>query len=64
MLELVVWVAMAAIFFLTPTWIIYKRAGLNPWFSFIVFVPYLGIWLSGIVLAVSHWNLNNITKGD
>ncbi len=47
----------AAVLLLYPTWRIFSRAGLNPALSLTVLIPYVGILVGGIILAVSEWNI-------
>ncbi|HBX60951.1 MAG: hypothetical protein CMH17_11890 [Methylophaga sp.] len=61
--ELIIQVIVMAILFLYPVWRIFKRAGLNPAISLTVLLPYTGILLSGIILAVSKWQFDVVTKG-
>ncbi len=46
------------VFFLYPTWRIFKRAGLNPLGSLWIVIPGLGIYIAGLILALSNWKLN------
>lgn len=61
--ELIIQVIVTAIMFLYPVWRIFKRAGLNPAISLTVLIPYIGILLSGIILVVSKWQFDVVTKG-
>lgn len=36
---------------------IYQRAGLNYWFSLLVFIPFVGIYLCAYQLMSHQWNL-------
>jgi hypothetical protein len=38
-----------------PFWRIYRRAGLNPWFSLLVFLPYVGLPAAAVILAFQRW---------
>ena len=38
-----------------PFWRIYRRAGLNPWFSLLVLLPYLGLPAAAAILAFQTW---------
>lgn len=38
-----------------PLWRIFKRAGLTPGFSFLVFVPFIGYLIVGLALALNRW---------
>ena len=46
------------IFVLYPVWRIFRRAGLNPVFSLVVFVPYGGVFIAGLILAFSKWQVS------
>jgi len=60
----IIQVLVVAILFLLPVWKIFKRAGLNPALSLTVLIPFLGLLLSGIILAASSWKLNAIVEGE
>jgi len=45
-------VALLVIF---PCWKIYQRVGLNPALSLLIFIPALGWWIAGAILAFSRW---------
>lgn len=53
-----------AIFLLFPFWRIYKRAGLNPYLTLILFLPVGGILITGIILAASKWNINSASGSE
>ena len=38
-----------------PTWRIFARAGLNPVWSLLIFVPYVGFLVAYVMLAVMRW---------
>ncbi|MBK1696851.1 hypothetical protein CKO21_06285 [Rhodovibrio salinarum] len=38
-----------------PFWRIYRRAGLSPWFSLLVFLPYIGLPAAAAILAFQKW---------
>ena len=38
-----------------PFWRIYTRAGLNPWFSLLVLLPYVGLPAAAAILAFQTW---------
>ena len=40
---------------LHPLWRIFRRAGLSPWPTFLVFVPVFGLPIVGSVLAFRRW---------
>lgn len=40
---------------LIPFWRIYARAGLSPWLSLLVLVPYVGLPAAAAVLAFRPW---------
>lgn len=52
-----------AAFLLPPFWKIYSRAGLNPYLSLTVLIPFFGFIIAGLILAVSDWNIKPQTKG-
>jgi hypothetical protein len=45
-------VALLVIF---PCWKIFRRVGLNPALTLFIFVPGLGWWIAGAILAFSNW---------
>ena len=53
-----------AIFLLFPSWKIFQRAGLNPTLSLCLFIPVLGVLITGIVLSASKWQLTSSTEGE
>lgn len=52
-----------AILFLYPVYRICQRAGVNPLFSLTIFVPFVGILATGVVLSLSKWKLGGSTDG-
>lgn len=40
---------------LVPVWRTYARAGLSPWFSLLVLVPYIGLPVAAAILAFRPW---------
>ena len=44
-----------AVLVIFPCWKIFQRAGLNPALSLFIFVPGLGWWIAGAILAFSKW---------
>jgi hypothetical protein len=40
---------------LYPFWRIYRRVGLNPWYSLLVFLPYVGLPAAAAILAFQRW---------
>jgi hypothetical protein len=38
-----------------PCWKIFQRVGLNPALSLLLFIPALGWWIAGAILAFSEW---------
>jgi hypothetical protein len=52
-------VALLVIF---PCWKIFQRAGLNPALSLFIFVPVLGWWIAGAILAYSKWPAVVVTE--
>lgn len=57
--EIFIQIVFSLIFLQVPVWKIYSRVGLNPWISLMVLVPFIGILLCGLVLAISNWKLPN-----
>jgi hypothetical protein len=53
--DLVGWCILVGVLLLVPAWRIHKRAGLQPSLSLLIFVPYIGVLVSGLVLALSKW---------
>ena len=49
------WIVVAGILLLLPLWRIHKRAGLHPALSLLVLVPYAGVLICSLVLAISRW---------
>jgi len=45
-----------------PAWRIFNRAGLNPVFGLSILIPGLGIFIFGLILALSNWNIRQ--SGD
>lgn len=52
-----------AILLLYPAWRIYQRAGLNPLLSLTILIPYIGLLVCGIILAVNDWQITPGLKG-
>jgi hypothetical protein len=52
-----------AILLLYPAWRICQRAGLNPYLSLTILIPYIGLLVYGIILAVSDWRITPRLKG-
>ncbi len=53
-----------AIFLLFPSWKIFQRAGLNPMLSLTLFIPAIGMFIAGLILALSEWKLAAETGGE
>jgi len=45
-------IALVVIF---PCWKIFQRVGLNPALTLFIFVPVVGWWIAGAILAYSKW---------
>jgi hypothetical protein len=45
----------AALVLIFPCWKIFQRVGLNPALSLLIFVPGIGWWIAGAILAFSNW---------
>ena len=43
------------IILIVPTWAIYKKAGLSPWLSLLLFLPIVGVLGVIVILATSNW---------
>lgn len=46
--------------FLYPMWRIFKKAGVNPFFSLVLLVPIVGFLLVSAILAFSNWQYGNL----
>jgi len=64
MQEYIYQVIFIAVILLYPIWRIFKRTGLNPLLSLSVFIPYVGILVSGLILAFATWKLNAAQEGE
>ena len=64
MSEYIYQVIIIAVILLYPIWRIFKRTGLNPLFSFSVFIPFIGIFVSGLILTFATWKLNAVEEGE
>jgi hypothetical protein len=40
---------------IVPAWRVFARAGLAPALSLLVFVPFVGLFIAGVVLALRRW---------
>ena len=49
-----------AIFLQFPVWRIYQRAGIKPVISLTVLVPVLGIFICGLILSLSEWQIQSL----
>lgn len=45
----------SALLVIFPCWKIFQRVGLNPVLSLFIFLPGLGWWIAGAILAFSKW---------
>jgi len=54
--NLIQYLIIAALFFY-PNWRIFKRSGLNPAFSILLFIPVIGGLIVLIILAFADWPL-------
>lgn len=45
----------AALLLIVPVWRIFRRAGLHPALSLLLFIPGLGLFIVALVLAFSRW---------
>ena len=48
---------MLAILLVVPFWVTFKKAGLSPWHSLWLFVPFFGFFISLAMLGLSSWKL-------
>lgn len=46
-----------------PIWKIYSRVGKQPLLSLLVFIPYIGFLIVGLILAFSYWPKIDGNKG-
>lgn len=44
-----------SLFLLYPLWIICRRAGLNPYWALLVFIPYIGVMAVAVALGSLQW---------
>jgi len=44
-----------SLFLLYPLWIICRRAGLNPYWALLVFIPYIGVMAVAVALGSMRW---------
>jgi len=56
-------VVIVGLMILIPLFFIYKKAGLNPWWSTLVFVPGFGLLLIFLQLAFWVWPNVNTDQG-
>ncbi len=57
----------AALLLIFPIWKIHKRAGIWPPLSLIIFIPWLGLVISPLILAFVPWpsaNTNNESSAE
>jgi hypothetical protein len=47
--------AILSLLVIVPCWKIFQRAGLNPAMALFIFLPVLGWWIAGVILAYSSW---------
>lgn len=52
-----------ALLIIYPCWKVFERAGLNPALSLLIFLPALGWWIAGAILAYSKWPAIDGTPG-
>jgi len=53
----------AALIVIYPSWKIFERVGLNPALSLFIFLPGLGWWIAGAILAFSKWPRLDASSG-
>ena len=54
---------LVSIFCLFPFWRIYQRAGLNPYLTLLLFLPF-GFLITGIILAASKWKISSVPSTE
>lgn len=54
---------LVSIFFMVPFWRIYQRAGLNPYLTLLLFLPF-GFLITGIILAASKWKVGSVPSTE
>ncbi len=47
-----------------PLWRVFVRVGLNPAVTLFVFIPLIGWWIVGLVLAYSKWPALELRRGS
>ena len=52
---IVIIVAIAAL--IVPFWVAFKKAGLSPWLSMLIFIPGVGLLVTLYVLAFAKWRV-------
>ena len=52
-----------ALLLLIPAWKIFKKAGLNQYYCLLVLIPYLGVFIAALILAITKWK-QPTPKGD
>ena len=60
---LIGWVVGVCVLLLLPLWRIHKRAGLPPALSLLVLIPYAGVLIASLVLAIARWPAIERTAG-
>ena len=48
-------IAVLTLLIIIPCWKIFRRVGLNPGFSFLAVIPFLGWLIAAAILAFSKW---------
>lgn len=52
--QVMAWGVVASLL-LYPMWRIFRRAGLNPMLSLLLYIPYMGLFVVSGLLAVTDW---------
>jgi len=50
-----IWALPFGVLVLVPLWVIFRKAGLNPGWSLLVLLPYIGPVLALMILAFAPW---------
>lgn len=53
-MDIVAWL-IAGLLFAVPFFRMFNRAGMNAWLALLSFVPFLGLFLCWLILAVGQW---------
>ncbi len=56
------WYVAEVILLQYPVWLLFKRVGIIPWFSLIVLIPFLGIIICALIMALSKWQIQPMSE--